>query len=136
MGFVLTPSICKARAPWREHFLRDSQGEHRLVKVVRMQRGRIDYINSGSGWDPAPNERRYTDSPHEAGGSGSALSSARYKRGIEAMGNRSKKMLEVGPVTFACKDDGPTVEHDGLIAEEVGPSQLDLSNVPSGLEQA
>jgi hypothetical protein len=50
---------------------------------------------------------------------GIALSSARYKRDIVPMGSRSEKVLELRPVTFAYKDDAPSVERYRLIAEEV-----------------
>jgi hypothetical protein len=50
---------------------------------------------------------------------GVKVSSARYKRDIEAMGTRSEKMLELRPVTFAYKDDAQRATHYGLIAEEV-----------------
>ena len=50
---------------------------------------------------------------------GIPLSSARYKRDIEAMGARSEGVLKLRPVTFAYKQDGPGVRQYGLIAEEV-----------------
>ena len=46
-------------------------------------------------------------------------SSARYKRDIETMANRSEGLLKLRPVTFSYKDDASAAPHYGLIAEEV-----------------
>src|SRR5262249_31896210 len=46
-------------------------------------------------------------------------SSARYKRDIETMANRSEGLLKLRPVTFSYKDDTAAASHYGLIAEEV-----------------
>ena len=46
-------------------------------------------------------------------------SSARYKRDIEGMANRSEGLLKLRPVTFAYRDDTAAAPHYGLIAEEV-----------------
>jgi hypothetical protein len=53
-------------------------------------------------------------------------SSARYKQDITPMGNRSEKVLNLRPVTFAYKDDAQAVTHYGLIAEEVATVYPDL----------
>jgi hypothetical protein len=50
---------------------------------------------------------------------GVTLSSARYKRDIETMANRSEGLLKLRPVTFSYKDDTAAAPHYGLIAEEV-----------------
>src|SRR5262249_55194367 len=50
---------------------------------------------------------------------GIVTSSARYKRDIEAIANRSEGLLKLRPVTFSYKDDTATAPHYGLIAEEV-----------------
>src|SRR5262249_288401 len=50
---------------------------------------------------------------------GTLTSSARYKRDIEAMANRSEGLLKLRPVTFSYKDDTASAPHYGLIAEEV-----------------
>src|SRR5262249_22573178 len=50
---------------------------------------------------------------------GVTVSSARYKRDIETMANRSEGLLRLRPVTFAYKDDTAAAPHYGLIAEEV-----------------
>jgi len=42
------------------------------------------------------------------------------------MGNRSEKVLDLRPVTFAYKDDARAVTHYGLIAEEVATVYPDL----------
>jgi Chaperone of endosialidase len=42
------------------------------------------------------------------------------------MGNRSEKVLDLRPVTFAYKDDAGAVMHYGLIAEEVATVYPDL----------
>ena len=57
---------------------------------------------------------------------GIALSSARYKRDIEAMGSHSEGLLKLRPVTFVYKDDGQHVKDYGLIAEEVAAIYPDL----------
>ena len=57
---------------------------------------------------------------------GIPLSSARYKQDITPMGNRSEKMLDLRPVTFAYKDDARGTTHYGLIAEEVATVYPDL----------
>jgi Chaperone of endosialidase len=57
---------------------------------------------------------------------GIATSSARYKQDISPMGNRSEKVLDLRPVTFAYKDDARTITHYGLIAEEVAAVYPDL----------
>jgi hypothetical protein len=57
---------------------------------------------------------------------GIPLSSARYKQDITPMGNRSEKVLDLRPVTFAYKDDARAVTHYGLIAEEVATVYPDL----------
>jgi len=46
-------------------------------------------------------------------------SSARYKRDIEVMANRSEGLLKLRPVTFAYEDDAAAAPHYGLVAEEV-----------------
>jgi len=50
---------------------------------------------------------------------GVVLSSARYKREIEAMGSRSAGVLQLRPVTFAYREDAVGTVQYGLIAEEV-----------------
>ena len=50
---------------------------------------------------------------------GTITSSARYKRDIETMANRSEGLLKLRPVTFSYKDDAAAAPHYGLIAEEV-----------------
>ena len=50
---------------------------------------------------------------------GVSVSSARYKRNIEAMASRSEDLLKLRPVTFAYRDDGAATMRYGLIAEEV-----------------
>jgi hypothetical protein len=50
---------------------------------------------------------------------GVKTSSARYKRDIEAMANRSEGLLKLRPVTFVYKDDASAAPRYGLIAEEV-----------------
>jgi Chaperone of endosialidase len=57
---------------------------------------------------------------------GTVPSSARYKQDILPMGNRSEKVLELRPVTFAYKDDARKVTHFGLVAEEVAAVYPDL----------
>jgi len=57
---------------------------------------------------------------------GVPLSSARYKQDIAPMGNRSEKVLDLHPVTFAYKDDTRVITHYGLIAEEVATVYPDL----------
>jgi hypothetical protein len=57
---------------------------------------------------------------------GVPLSSARYKQNIAPMGNRSEKVLDLRPVTFAYKDDARATTHYGLIAEEVATVYPDL----------
>jgi len=57
---------------------------------------------------------------------GIATSSARYKQDVVPMGNRSEKVLDLRPVTFAYKDDARAVTHYGLIAEEVAIVYPDL----------
>jgi len=42
------------------------------------------------------------------------------------MGNRSEKVLDLRPVTFAYKDDARTVTHYGLLAEEAAAVYPDL----------
>lgn len=54
-----------------------------------------------------------------AGQLGVQMSSARYKRDIQAMGTRSQGLLQLRPVTFRYKDDVQGERHYGLIAEEV-----------------
>jgi Chaperone of endosialidase len=50
---------------------------------------------------------------------GVTLSSARYKRDIEAIASRSEGLLKLRPVTFSYKEDTAAAPHYGLIAEEV-----------------
>jgi hypothetical protein len=50
---------------------------------------------------------------------GITLSSARYKKDIETMANRSEGLLKLRPVTFVYKDDASAAPRYGLIAEEV-----------------
>ena len=50
---------------------------------------------------------------------GVTLSSARYKRDVEAMGSRSAGVFQLRPVTFAYWEDAPGTVQYGLIAEEV-----------------
>ena len=57
---------------------------------------------------------------------GVTVSSARYKQDIAPMGNRSEKVLDLRPVTFAYKDDTRAITHYGLIAEEVATVYPDL----------
>jgi hypothetical protein len=57
---------------------------------------------------------------------GVPFSSVRYKQNIAPMGNRSEKVLELRPVTFAYKDDARAVTHYGLLAEEVATVYPDL----------
>jgi trimeric autotransporter adhesin len=46
-------------------------------------------------------------------------SSARYKRDIHDMGERSQGLYQLRPVTFRYKQDTPGPRQYGLIAEEV-----------------
>jgi hypothetical protein len=50
---------------------------------------------------------------------GVTSSSARHKRDITPMGDRSEKMLELRPVTFAYREDPQQVTRYGLIAKDV-----------------
>jgi hypothetical protein len=50
---------------------------------------------------------------------GALLSSARYKRDIEAMGQSSRGLYQLRPVTFTYKQDAQGRRQYGLIAEEV-----------------
>jgi Chaperone of endosialidase len=50
---------------------------------------------------------------------GILASSARYKRDIESMGARSRRLFELRPVTFRYKRDPQRTRQYGLIAEEV-----------------
>ena len=50
---------------------------------------------------------------------GIVTSSARYKRAIHAMGERSRGLLQLRPVTFRYKQDPQGQRQYGLIAEEV-----------------
>ena len=50
---------------------------------------------------------------------GILTSSARSKRDIASMANRSEGVLQLRPVTFAYKEDAKGITHYGLIAEEV-----------------
>jgi hypothetical protein len=50
---------------------------------------------------------------------GILASSARYKRDIQDLGARSRKLLQLRPVTFRYKQDAQGVRQYGLIAEEV-----------------
>ncbi len=50
---------------------------------------------------------------------GTVVSSARYKRDIQAMGDRSQGLFRLRPVTFRYKQDPQAQQQYGLIAEEV-----------------
>jgi polyhydroxyalkanoate synthesis regulator phasin len=50
---------------------------------------------------------------------GTVLSSARYKRDIDDMGERSQGLFQLRPVTFRYKQDPQGQPQYGLIAEEV-----------------
>jgi septal ring factor EnvC (AmiA/AmiB activator) len=50
---------------------------------------------------------------------GTVVSSARYKRDIQAMGERSQGLHQLRPVTFRYKQDPQGQRQYGLIAEEV-----------------
>jgi polyhydroxyalkanoate synthesis regulator phasin len=50
---------------------------------------------------------------------GVLASSARYKRDIQDMGNRTEGLLKLRPVTFRYKEDPDAALQYGLIAEEV-----------------
>ena len=50
---------------------------------------------------------------------GTVTSAARYKRDIQAMGARSRRWLQLRPVTFRYKQDPQGQRQYGLIAEEV-----------------
>ena len=54
-----------------------------------------------------------------AGRLGVVASSARYKRDIQAMGERSQRLMQLRPVTFRYKQDPLGQRQYGLIAEEV-----------------
>ena len=54
-----------------------------------------------------------------AGQLGIVASSARFKRDIQAMGERSQGLLQLRPVTFRYKQDPQATRQYGLIAEEV-----------------
>ena len=56
---------------------------------------------------------------NSAGKLGTLVSSARYKRDIQDMGERSQKLLQLRPVTFRYKQDAQGQRQYGLIAEEV-----------------
>ena len=56
---------------------------------------------------------------NSAGELGTLVSSARYKRDIQDMGERSQKLLQLRPVTFRYKQDAQGQRQYGLIAEEV-----------------
>jgi len=56
---------------------------------------------------------------NSAGQLGTVVSSARYKRDIQSMGQRSQRLLQLRPVTFRYKDDAHGQQQYGLIAEEV-----------------
>jgi hypothetical protein len=67
---------------------------------------------------------------------GIVLSSARYKREIEAMGSRSAGVLQLRPVTFAYREDAAGTVQYGLIAEEVAEVYPELvSRTASGEAQ-
>jgi hypothetical protein len=63
---------------------------------------------------------------NSAGKLGMVMSSARYKRDIQEMGNGSQRLLGLRPVTFRYKDDPRSQRHYGLIAEEVARIYPDL----------
>jgi Chaperone of endosialidase len=64
---------------------------------------------------------------------GVQFSSARYKRDVEAMGNRSAGVFQLRPVTFAYRDDAPGTVQYGLIAEEVAALYPELvTRTPTG----
>ena len=50
---------------------------------------------------------------------GMVLSSARYKRDIQDMGEASSNLMKLRPVTFRYKDDPQGIKQYGLVAEEV-----------------
>jgi hypothetical protein len=57
---------------------------------------------------------------------GTLSSSARYKQNIETMGDRSRGLLKLRPVTFHYKSDPNGELQYGLIAEEVAKVYPDL----------
>jgi len=57
---------------------------------------------------------------------GILASSARFKRDIQTMGNRSRRLLQLRPVTFRYKQDPQGQRQYGLIAEEVAKVYPDL----------
>jgi hypothetical protein len=57
---------------------------------------------------------------------GTVLSSARYKRDIQDMGEESQGLLKLRPVTFLYKEDLEGQKQYGLIAEEVAKVYPDL----------
>lgn len=64
---------------------------------------------------------------------GVQISSARYKRDIEAMGTRSRPLITLRPVSFRYKDDPEGVRQYGLIAEEVATVYPELvTRTPKG----
>src|SRR6516164_5715383 len=64
---------------------------------------------------------------------GVQFSSARYKRDVEAMGNRSAGVFQLRPVTFSYRDDAPGTVQYGLIAEEVAALYPELvTRTPTG----
>src|SRR5262245_29352022 len=68
---------------------------------------------------------------------GIVTSSARYKRDIETMANRSEGLLKLRPATFIYKDDGAAASHYGLIAEEVATVYPELvTRTASGTVQS
>jgi len=64
---------------------------------------------------------------------GVAISSARYKRDIEAMGGRSRELFMLRPVSFRYKEDPAGVRQYGLVAEEVATVYPELvTRTPTG----
>jgi Chaperone of endosialidase len=57
---------------------------------------------------------------NDAGQLGVVMSSARYKRDIREMGNKSADLMKLRPVTFRYKNDPQGTRQYGLVAEEVG----------------
>jgi len=56
---------------------------------------------------------------NSAGQLGTAVSSARYKRDIQTMGENSQGVYQLRPVTFRYKQDAQGARQYGLVAEEV-----------------
>ena len=79
-------------------------------------------------------ECRGSVQPRQPGQLGIVASSARFKRDIQAMGEASQSLLQLGPVTFRYKQDPQATRQYGLIAEEVAKVYPELvTRGPDGL---